>query len=324
MVLIIDNLIFVNRFLVVASCVLALSACGGSSSQLDTDTNTTQITVAASFYPIEEIVRQVGGTHVDIVELTPSGQGAHDVQLTAKQLTVLSSASAVFYISDGFQPDVEKAVASLPGSVIPVDLLQSVTLLDVVAQLDGTEGETDGEVLASGKDPHVWLDPANMIAMTTAVADALSQLSPELSTQFNAAAKSYIAELQTLGSEIDTQLAACESRVLLTSHRAFAYFAKRANIRQVAIAGVNPEEEPSAKSLEAIANFAKDNAVSTIFFETLLPADLAKTLADKVGASADLLDPIEGISNADIAAGASYISIQRDNLSRIVEGLRCS
>jgi len=322
MVLIIDNLVLVNRFLAVASLVLALSACGGSSSQVDA--HNTQITVAASFYPIEEIVRQVGGTHVNVVELTPAGQGAHDVQLTAKQLTVLSSASAVFYISDGFQPDVEKAVASLPDTVIPIDLLQSVTLLDVVAQLNGTEGETDGEVLASGKDPHVWLDPANMIAMTKAVADALSQLSPDFSAQFNAAAKSYIAELQTLGNEIDTELATCESRVLVTSHRAFAYLAKRANLRQVAIAGVNPEEEPSAKSLEVIANFAKTNAVSTIFFETLLPADLAKTLADKVGATADLLDPVEGISSADIAAGASYVSIQRDNLSRIVKGLRCS
>jgi zinc transport system substrate-binding protein len=322
MVLIIDNLILMNRFMAVASLVLALSACGSSSSQVDS--NKTQITVAASFYPIEEIVRQVGGTHVNVVELTPAGQGAHDVQLTAKQLNVLSSASAVFYISDGFQPEVEKAVASLPGSVVPVDLLQSVTLLDVVAQLDGTEGETDGEVLASGKDPHVWLDPANMIAMTAAIADALSQLSPEFSTQFNAAAKSYIAELQTLGSEIDAQLANCESRILVTSHRAFAYLAKRANIRQVAIAGVNPEEEPSAKSLEAIATFAEANSVNTIFFETLLPADLAKTLADKVGATADLLDPVEGISSTDIAGGASYNSIQRDNLSRLVKGLRCS
>jgi len=322
MVLIIDTIVSVKRFLAVASCVLALSDCGGSSPQ--SDTNKTQITVAASFYPIEEILRQVGGTYINVVELTPAGEGAHDVQLTAKQLNVLSSASAVFYISDGFQPDVEKAVASLPNTVVPIDLLQSVTLLDVVAQLDGTEGETDGEVLASGKDPHVWLDPANMIAMTTAVADSLSQLSPNFATQFSTAAKSYIAELQTLGTEIDTQLATCESRVLVTSHRAFAYLAKRANLRQVAIAGVNPEEEPSAKNLEIIANFAKNNVVSTIFFETLLPSDLAQTLADKVGATADLLDPVEGISSTDIAGGASYNSIQRDNLSRLVKGLRCS
>ena len=311
-----------KRFLVVASLVLALSACGNSSTQSDAQKDA--ISVAASFYPIEEIVRRVGGTHVSVVGLTPAGEGAHDVQLTAKQLSVLSSASAVFYISDGFQPDVEKAVASLPNSVFPIDLLQSVTLLDVVAQLDGTEGETDGEVLASGKDPHVWLDPANMIAMTTAVADALSQLSPNFATQFSTAAKSYIAELQTLGTEIDTKLATCESRALVTSHRAFAYLAKRADIRQVAIAGVNPEEEPSAKSLEAIASFAKANKVSTIFFETLLPADLAKTLADKVGAAADLLDPIEGISSEDLASGATYLTIQRDNLARIAKGLRCS
>ena len=322
MVLIIGMVHHMKRFLALISITIALTACGNSSSQPDAQKDV--ISVAASFYPIEEIVRRVGGTYVSVVGLTPVGEGAHDVQLTAKNLDALTNASAVYYISDGFQPDVEKAVASLPNSVVPVDLLQTVTLLDVVAQLDGTEGETDGEVLASGKDPHVWLDPANMVAMTTAVADSLSQLKPEFATEFSAAAKSYIAELQSLGTEIDTKLATCESRVLVTSHRAFAYLAKRANIRQVAIAGVNPEEEPSAKSLEAIASFARANKVSTIFFETLLPADLAKTLADKVGATPDLLDPVEGISSTDIAGGASYISIQRDNLSRLVKGLRCS
>ena len=322
MILIIGIVHHMKRFIALISITIAMTACGSSSSQPDAQKDV--ISVAASFYPIEEIVRRVGGTYVSVVGLTPVGEGAHDVQLTAKNLDALTNASAVYYISDGFQPDVEKAVASLPNSVVPVDLLQTVTLLDVVAQLDGTEGETDGEVLASGKDPHVWLDPANMVAMTTAVADSLSQLKPEFATEFSAAAKSYIAELQSLGTEIDTKLATCESRVLVTSHRAFAYLAKRANIRQVAIAGVNPEEEPSAKSLEAIASFARANKVSTIFFETLLPADLAKTLADKVGATPDLLDPVEGISSADIASGASYISIQRDNLSRLVKGLRCS
>ena len=186
MVLIIGMVHHMKRLLALLSISLAVTACGSSSSQPDAQKDV--ISVAASFYPIEEIVRRVGGTHVSVVGLTPAGEGAHDVQLTAKNLDELANASAVFYISDGFQPDVEKAVTSLPKSVVPVDLLQTVTLLDVVAQLDGTEGETDGEVLASGKDPHVWLDPANMVAMTTAVADSLSQLKPELATEFSAAA----------------------------------------------------------------------------------------------------------------------------------------
>jgi zinc transport system substrate-binding protein len=322
MVLIIDTLILVNRYLAMASLVIALSACTGSASQPGSHNG--QISIATSFYPIEEIVRRVGGSHVNVIDLTPAGQGAHDVQLTAKQLNALTHSAAVFYLSDGFQPDVEKAVASLPHSVAAVDVLQSITLLDVAAQLDGTEGLTTGEVLTSGKDPHVWLDPANMIAMTTAVTDSLSQLHPEFDAEFHQSAQSYISELHTLGTEIDTRLSHCESRLLVTSHRAFAYLAKRANIRQVAIAGVNPESEPSAKSLEAISAYAAAQKVTTIFFETLLPADLAKTLAEKVGAAADLLDPVEGISSKNIAAGASYISIQRDNLSRIAKGLRCS
>jgi zinc transport system substrate-binding protein len=282
------------------------------------------INVAASFYPIAEIVSRVGGSDVNVIALTPPGEGAHDVQLTAKSLDQLTSAHMVFYISDGFQPDIEKAVSSLPDSVSAVDLLTSLELLPIVAQLEGTEGETDGEVLESGKDPHVWLDPANMVTMARTVADALAAKFPELSATFASNASTYISELETLGSDIDTTLANCESRALVTSHRAFAYLAKRANLDQVAISGVNPEEEPSAKSLEAIAAFAVKQKVRTIFFETLLPADLAKTLADKVAATADLLDPIEGLSSEDIANGSTYITVQRDNLKRIAVGLRCS
>lgn len=313
------------RLLIPAICGVALISCSGTNTTTDSSSNKqATITVAASFYPIAEIVARVGGDNVDLVALTPPGEGAHDVQLTAKSLDQLASSELVFYISDGFQPDIEKAVSSLPDSVKAVDLLTSLELLPIVAQLEGTEGETDGEVLASGKDPHVWLDPANMVTMTRSVADAMGQSSPDLSATFATNAAAYIAELETLGNDIDTTFANCESRALVTSHRAFAYLAKRANLTQVAISGVNPEEEPSAKNLEAIAAFAVKNKVSTIFFETLLPADLAKTLADKVGAKADLLDPIEGLSSEDLADGASYISVQRDNLTRISLGLRCS
>ena len=314
-----------SKVLIPIICSVLLISCGTSDSSTDsTAPDETMINVAASFYPIAEIVSRVGGSDVNVIALTPPGEGAHDVQLTAKSLDQLTSAQMVFYISDGFQPDIEKAVSSLPDSVSAVDLLTSLELLPIVAQLEGTEGETDGEVLESGKDPHVWLDPANMVTMARTVADALAAKFPELSATFASNASTYISELETLGSDIDTTLANCESRALVTSHRAFAYLAKRANLDQVAISGVNPEEEPSAKSLEAIAAFAVKQKVRTIFFETLLPADLAKTLADKVTATADLLDPIEGLSSEDIANGSTYITVQRDNLKRIAVGLRCS
>lgn len=310
------------RLVISAVCITVLVACGGGNNSSDSNENVPN--VVASFYPIAEIVSRVGGANVNVIRLTPPGEGAHDVQLTAKNLEQLSSAQLAFYIGDGFQPDVEKAVSSLPASVRAVDLLTSLELLPITQQLSGTEGETDGEVLASGKDPHVWLDPANMVKMTRAITDAMADITPALSAVFASNAETYISELETLGRDIDTTLTTCESRVLVTSHRAFAYLAHRANLDQVAISGVNPEQEPSAKSLEVIASFAQQQNVTTIFFETLLPADLARTLADKVGAVAEVLDPIEGLTSKDLANGATYISVQRDNLTRIAAGLRCS
>jgi len=305
---------------------LLLSSCASSTTSSSTEAATVErpkLSIAASFYPIEEIVRSVAGDSVVVFGLTPPGEGAHDLELTASQVTRLETADIVFYIGDGFQPGVEKVLSSLPSTTKKVDLLQELTVVDVIPQLEGTEGETDGEVLASGKDPHVWLDPANMATMTRTVASVLSSVQGLDSEMIAAAADAYVTELETLGAEFDAGLATCESRVLVTSHRAFEYLAQRTNLQQVAIAGVNPEEEPSAKSLEAIAEFAIANNVSTIFFETLLPPDLANIIANEIGATTDLLDPIEGFSQEDLDEGSSYVVAQRSNLERLRKGLKC-
>ena len=60
---------------------------------------------------------------------------------------------------------------SLTGTT--VDFLEGVTPV-----LTGTNGEVDGEELAGGKDPHVWVDPENMVALTTAVAETLDAADP--------------------------------------------------------------------------------------------------------------------------------------------------
>ena len=79
MVLIIGMVHHMKRFLALISITIAVTACGNSSSQPDAQKDV--ISVAASFYPIEEIVRRVGGSYVSVVGLTPAGEGAHDVQI---------------------------------------------------------------------------------------------------------------------------------------------------------------------------------------------------------------------------------------------------
>jgi len=312
-----------NGFSVCAVVLLAtaIAGCGGDGSSSSPDS---RLTVAVAFYPIEEIVRGVGGDSLEIVRLTPPGAAAHDLELTAQTVTDLQRADIVFYLGLGFQPTVEDAVAALSGSVIKVDLLDYVSLLPVTAQLAGTEGEVDGEVIDGNTDPHVWVDPANMITMTAVVERILADEFPAEMATFSMNARAYEADLARLDEHFSTRLALCESRTIVTSHRAFEYLAQRYDLKQIPIAGISPAEEPGPESLEAVAALAKADGVSVVFFEEQVPNDLAETIAREIGAKTDALDPVESITQDKLDAGESYITIQETNLDALVRALRCS
>jgi zinc transport system substrate-binding protein len=316
-----------NRRAVVGSMAIAGSvvfgACGGDDNA-GTGTGPDSPMVYAAFAPIEEVARAVAGERADVVGLVPPGGGAHDYEPTAKQLEALATADLVVYFGADFQPGVQDAVAGLDDGVRIIDLLEGLRLLPVGEQLPGTDGEVDGEVLATGDDPHVWLDPQNMMAMTRAVSEALADLDPDGREIYERGRDAYLAELERLDTEMEAGLAQCASDVIVTSHRAFEYLARRFGLTQISIAGISPEVEPSPSTLEAVAAAAAADNVSVIYFEENLPPDLAETVAREIGADTAVLDPVETLSDEQLAAGESYLTVQRANLAALRAGLGCS
>lgn len=318
------------------SAVLALSSCGSDAA--DTTTAPTASSdaalsaervgelpvVYASFYPVEEAARAIGGDSVRVESLTPVGVSPHGVEMTANVLEGLEKSAAVLYLGRGFQPAIEKAVASLPGSVVRVDLLADSEMLPVDAAVPGVEGEVDGEVLEGDVDPHVWVDPVRFAAMTEDIEAALASLVPADAVGIAARAATYRATIEALDGTFRSGLATCESKAIVTSHRAFGYLANRYGLEQLPIAGISPDEEPSPKSLEAVAAVAKAKGVKVIFFESLVPKDLSETVAAEIGATTDALDPIEGLTQEDLDAGVNYVKIQEKNLASLRKGLRCT
>ena len=112
--------------------------------------------------------------------------------------------------------------------------------------------------------------------------------------------------------------------MLITTHEAFGYFAEAFGLTEVAIAGVSPGDEPSAKSLEAIAELAANYGVTTVFFEENLPAELAATIADEIGAATSSLGTAESPTKSQLDAGESYLSIMRENLQALRAGMGCA
>lgn len=286
----------------VVSLGTVFSACAGTPSK-----SNGKPTVAVAFYPIEEIVRRVGGSEVNVVELVPPGQEPHEYEPTAQQFADLEQADIVFYLGSNFQPNLQKAIESLPSSVQAIDLLEPLSL----------------RAVADGIDPHVWLDPRNMDTMATYVADILGRLLPESADTFGRNVGEYHVDLFTLYGDLALGLRDCAVPILITTHEAFGYFAFAFGLTQIAIAGISPGDEPSAKQLETIAALAADNNVTTVFFEENLPADLAATVADEIGAATSSLATAETLTQDQLDAGESYLSLMRSNLLALRAGLSC-
>ncbi|MGH9278275.1 MAG: metal ABC transporter solute-binding protein, Zn/Mn family, partial [Acidimicrobiales bacterium] len=118
-------------------------------------------------------------------------------------------------------------------------------------------------------------------------------------------------------------LAQCDRKVMVTSHAAFGYLAKRYGLTQEAIAGLEPESEPTPQRMAELASKVRADGTTTIFYETLVSPKVSQALAREAGVATAVLDPIEGLSDENVKAGKSYVSVMRENLAALRSALGC-
>ncbi|WP_338543898.1 metal ABC transporter substrate-binding protein [Paenibacillus tundrae] len=168
-----------------------------------------------------------------------------------------------------------------------------------------------------GLDPHVWLSPALAIQEVRNIEAGLTEAAPEYAEQFKQNADAYVAKLETLDTDFKAAVTDSKRKDFITQHAAFGYLAQEYGLQQVPIAGLSPEQEPSAAQMASVIDFAKEHQVKTIFFETLVSSKVSETIANEVGAKTAVLNPIEGLTEDELAAGMDYISVMRQNLEAL-------
>jgi zinc transport system substrate-binding protein len=299
--------------------LLGLSACGAGASA--STGGGSRVSAVASFYPLEYVLRAVGGDAVAVTDLTPAGAEPHDLELTPRDVAAVSDADLVVYAA-GLQPAVEAAVAaqapnrSLDASV-PGRADRSYLPLD--AELAGATSSPSGTQVI---DPHFWLDPTRLADVGDAVAARLSDLAPADAAGFSARATALRTTLQTLDSDFRGGLASCRSRIVVTGHDAFGYLADRYDLTQVGISGLSPDSEPRPADLARIAAYVAAHDVTTVFTETLASPAVTDAVAREAGVHTAVLDPVEGITSS--SAGTDYVAVMEANLRSLRAGLRCS
>jgi zinc transport system substrate-binding protein len=296
----------------VALVVLA-GACGSSAAPSGTGP---RLTVVASFYPLAEVAEKVGGTDVSVANLTPPGAEPHDLEPTTRQVDAIQGADLVVDMGRRFQPGVEAATRHR----------RRGTTLSVLDALRVPGGDVAENAPSGATDPHVWLDPVQMTEIVDVVTTALraASTSDAIDQRLARRAADYKAQLATLATAYETGLQHCRSSTIVTSHAAFGWLARRYHLEQQAITGLSPEQEPDPRRLSTLADLVKTKHLTTVFTESLVSPKVAETLAREAGVHTAVLDPIEGISRARIAAGADYRSVMTANLAVLRAALGCS
>jgi zinc transport system substrate-binding protein len=293
---------------------LVVAGCGDDETASTTDGRT----VLASFYPLAYVAERLVAPDGIVENLTQPGVEPHDLELTGQQVGSIADADLVLYLH-GFQPAVDEAVEQNADDH-SLDVAETVDPLPAAEEEshedeDGDHGDLEG-------DPHVWLDPANLAAISQAVADELAEVVPDRADAVQDRADELIAELNALDEEFDSGLAQCERRVFVTSHEAFGYLADRYDLEQVGISGLSPDAEPSPARLAEVQEVVQAEGVTTIFYETLVSPKVAETMAEDLDLATAVLDPIEGLT--DDTADEDYLTLMRANLDALRKANGCS
>ncbi len=282
---------------VLITMLTVLSGCTESSVN-----STQKINVITSFYPLYEIVKKIGGEKVTIRNIVPAGAEPHEYEPTPKDIVALNEADLVVVNGLGLEPWAKKALTELPGEVKILNL---------------------SEALNASSDPHIWLDPVNFSKEVQFVAQKLSEIEPAEAPVFQENAQKFTKELQELDQAFKGGLNACGTNDFVTNHAAFGYLAKRYNLNMIAISGLSPEAEPSPKEMAELSETIRQKKIKFILTESLVSPKIADTLANETGAQTLILNPLEGLTDEEIAQGKNYVTVMRDNLKNLQTAMEC-
>ena len=156
------------------------------------------------------------------------------------------------------------------------------------------------------------------------IASLLSELDTKNSFLFKRNARIYKDRIRRLDQKFMKSLKDCDYRTFIFGgHSAFAYLARRYNLRQISLYGLSPDSRPTSKQLIKVVKLAKKYRIKVIYFERYISNELARVIAKEVGAKTLALNPGANLTKNQLDSGESFFDIMEKNLEKMRNGLCC-
>jgi ABC-type Zn uptake system ZnuABC Zn-binding protein ZnuA len=285
-------------FLLTSSCQSTASSSGTSAPVILTSTTF-----------LADITRNVAGDRLTVESLLPIGLDPHSYQPTPQDAAKLSHVKMLIINGADYEQFLGPLLENIGGERIVVEASAGIT----------PRQDAQGEA-----DPHLWLDPNNVITYVENIRQALTQFDSEGAEIYQANADQYTRQLIELDAWIKQQVAVIpmDHRLLVTNHEALGYFSARYGftVTGTVIESFSTDASPSAKQIAAIIDETRSTHTPAIFLDAGDNATLAEQIAAETGVRVVTDLHLESLTDGPPAA--TYLDMMKNNVTLIVNALQ--
>lgn len=269
-----------------------------------------EVHAVASFTVLADMVRQIGGSHVQVRSLVGPNGDPHVYEPTPQDAEALAKADVIFVSGLGLEGWMDRLIGA-SGT--------KGTLVVASAGVPTRRMDEDGREIT---DPHAWNSAANGVIYAENITRALIRADPGDAAGYRARGNAYEAQLRKLDAwarqAVDRLPVA--QRSVITSHDAFGYMGAAYRIRFLAPVGFSTESEASATAVANLIDQIKQTHIHAVFLENSNDPRLIEQIAAETGVRLGGTLYAEALSTADGPA-PTYSAMFRYNIETLLQGM---
>jgi len=289
------TIIILLLFFLILFLILSCQSYRGLRSD-DVEFKSGKIKVAATIYPLFDLVRNVGDGRVDVIYIIRPGESPHVFEFTPEQAKKLESVSIIFKIGLGLDDWIDEGVGNLGKDIKIVNVNENIDLID--------------------SNPHIWLSPENAMTMIDNINKHLADIDPGNKSFYDNNSKKYIERLEVLDEKIRNETSTFNRQKFIAFHQAWVYFARDYGLEQISSIEPFPGKEPTPEYIVKLQKLIEDNNIKSIFIEPQMSTQVVNFLAEDMNLEIYTLDPLGGVEGRK-----TYIDLMLYNLKQFKKAL---
>ncbi|MFD1928530.1 metal ABC transporter solute-binding protein, Zn/Mn family [Sporosarcina siberiensis] len=312
-------------FLVLSlTLIFILTACTTNNPKSE-EIGDKKLNIYTTVFPLQYFAKRIGGDHVDVKSVYPTGADEHTFDPTQKEMIALADADLFFYIGLGLEGFVENAENTLKNEHVKMVATSAAITEDMLSENHDHDDNEDSEEHHShdngALDPHVWMSPILSDALAFSIKESLIELIPEHAAEIEKNFEEVRNDLLDLDRAFIDMAFNAKTKTFFVSHAAFGYIADTYGLEQVAIAGLNSQSEPSQKQLAALVEYGEKNNVEYVLFEQNVSSKLTDVIRKEIGADSLMLHNLGVLTVEDVENNEDYFSLMYKNIETLEQVL---